>query len=132
MKKNVPRISRDSSPSDDGYPWSKIKDKIIEGHTFGKLSDDEVSQWDYLQSLYFGYLVNGQEWLNLSERPCRTLLNDLLWWGIAIDFNCSIKEMDALVGGLGKKQFMLGCKDLEIIVAIFSESGDKGGDKVVE
>lgn len=112
------------------FPWDKLNGKVLEGHTLGHISDVEVVHWELLHSLHIERCEGGEEQI-LEPDLLRSALNDILWWGIAIDMCCDIEEIDAVLHEITSNngQFELGFEELGILVVVGEvQQGSDGGN----
>lgn len=110
------------------YPWKTVDEKVAEGHGSGHISDNE------LEELKFIYACR-EDWA-ASERhtavETRSMLNDVLFWGMAIDICCGVPEIETVLESIAGKEsgirgFELGYEDLGVLVVLHGDERNMKG-----
>jgi hypothetical protein len=91
------------------FPWKKIDTVVKEGHKGGEINKLELEEW---QMLYKQSESKGKEY-EKDELAMRQIMNDVLLWGLAIDFATGeVPEMEGVLNGFGWKKFTLWFGDV--------------------
>jgi hypothetical protein len=83
------------------FPWSRLNHLVIEGHRDGEITENELQEWQGLHEFSEKHFQVVSDRTVEYEGFTRGALNDVLLWGIALDYRWGCEEID---GG-----FLHGC-----------------------